>query len=129
MIVLAAAGLLIAAIASTLALGMAGGGHGWITPFFFSLALFLAYPVVLLRLGAIGRKWFVDLIIVGLAAIADGALYFFTIREGVEYFWRVVHAQAWAPFLWLAIWFAWQPIALYCLWRGRAAADQDAGNR
>jgi hypothetical protein len=124
-ILLAAAGLLIAAFASMLALGIAGGGHGWITPFFFSLALVPAYPVVLLRLTALGPRWFVvDLALAALAGIADAALYFFTIREGTEYFWRVVDAQAWAPLLWLAIWFAWQPIALYCLWRDRAAAAE-----
>jgi hypothetical protein len=123
-IVLLGAGLLIAAFASMLALGMAGAGHGWVTPFFFSMGLFLAYPAVLLRLAAIGPKWFVvDLVIVGLAGIADLALFVATLREGTEYFWRVVDAFAWAPILWLLLWFAWQPIALYCLSRDRAPLD------
>ena len=120
-IIAVVAGLLIAAFAALLALGMAGGGHGWATPVFFSMGLFLAYPAVLLRLTALGRQWFVvDLGIVGLAAAADLALLSGTVNEGTEYFWRVVEMSAAFLILWLLIWFAWQPIALYCVGRDRA---------
>lgn len=125
-IILAIVGLLIAAFARMVAVGMVGGGHGWVTPMFFSLALFLAYPVALLRLTATGPRWVVvDLVIVGLAGLADVALLLATIQEGMEYFWRVLGSFALIPILWLAIWFAWQAMALYCLRRDRAPAEDE----
>jgi hypothetical protein len=124
-IILAIVGLLIAAFGLMVAVGMVGGGHGWVTPMYFSLALFLAYPVVLVRLTATGPRWVVvDLVIVGIAAITDFALCFATIQEGMEYFWRVFGGFALIPILWLAIWFAWQGLALYCLKRDRDPAEE-----
>jgi hypothetical protein len=126
-IILAIVGLLIAAFALMLAVGMAGAGHGWVTPMLFSMGLFVAYPAVLLRLTATGPEWLVlDRVIVGLAGLADVALLFATIQEGMEYFWRVFGSVALMPILWLAIWFAWQGLALYCLRRDRAPGE-DAG--
>ena len=126
-ILLAIAGLLIAAFALMLAFGMAGGGHGWVTPMLFSLALFVAYPVALVRLTATGPKGaFADFVIVGLGGLADVALLFATIQEGTQYFWRVFESFALIPILWLAIWFGWQGIALVCLRRDRAMRE-DAG--
>jgi hypothetical protein len=126
-IVLAITGLLIAAFALMLAFGMAGGGHGWVTPLLFSLALFVAYPAVLVRLTATGPRWVVvDLVIVGLGGLADIALFLAAIQEGTQYFWRVFNSFALIPILWLALWFAWQTLALLCLSRDRAARE-DAG--
>jgi hypothetical protein len=126
-VVLAIAGLLIAAFALMVAFGLAGGGHGWVTPMFFSLALFLAYPAALVRLTATGPRWVsVDLVIVAVGGIADVALFLATIQEGTQYFWRVFNSFALIPILWLALWFGWQAIALLCLTRDRAARE-DAG--
>lgn len=115
---LVAAGLAIAAFASLLSFGMAGAGHGWVTPMLFSLALFPAYPVVLLRLTATGPKWRrADLVIVWLGGIADVLLLLATVQEGTQYFWRVMEAGGLFVMLWLLIWFGWQALAVRCLIR------------
>lgn len=98
-------GVALAALAQMLALGMTGAGHGWITPFLFSVTLFLLNPIALLRLTAgQTRSITIDVLLIVIALILDGALYVMTVREGAEYFWRVT------PFnwVWLVFWSMWQ---------------------
>lgn len=98
-------GVALAALAQMLALGMTGAGHGWITPFLFSATLFLLNPIALLRLAAGQTRTIkIDVLLIAAALILDGALYVMTVREGVEYFWRVTPLN----WVWLGFWSLWQ---------------------
>jgi hypothetical protein len=105
-------GLFIAFIGHFIALGLAGAGHGWVTPLWISIVLWGVYPLTTVR--ALRHPSFgVDSLLVFLAIALDAALVVLTVREGTEYFWRAVKFIEWWFFgLWIAIWFAWQLIAI-----------------
>jgi hypothetical protein len=108
---LIAMGLFIAFLGQFIALGLAGAGHGWITPFWASISFWVLYPLVLARSPG-PRSVAIDATTVLLALIADGLLIVQTFREGVEYFWKVVEFDGWLFVgAWLAIWLAWQAVA------------------
>lgn len=110
-------GLMVAAFAQYLALTMTGAGHGWIAPFFYSPALFVAYPLVLVRIFGRGagaprrRRLAIDLLLVTAAVLLDVLLVRSTLAEERQYF-EAVMALPPFPHLWLLLWTAWQALAL-----------------
>ena len=108
-----ALGLVIAFMANFLAMGLAGGGHGWDSPFFASMLLWVAYPFVLIR----GLRVFaggtsssrVDGSILAAALASNFLLAWLTYSEGVEYFERTLGYGV--AELWIAIWLGWQGVA------------------
>jgi hypothetical protein len=100
-----AIGLALAALAQFVALLMAGAGHGWVTPFWFSPALFVLAPIAFVRVGGRGKAApGIEIVLVMVGLALDVALYSAAVAEGVDYFWRVT------PFnwVWLALWSGWQ---------------------
>lgn len=121
---LIALGLGIAFIGQFIALGLGGAGHGWVTPFWASILLWPAYPVILVRTRKISLAGFgslkIEIPILLLAAIADVGLVHMTKNEGVEYFWKVVRFEGWTIVcVWISIWLGWQGIAVANLMRIR----------
>lgn len=122
------AGLVIALIGHSLALGLAGGGHGWNSPAFLSFVLWLAYPTVLIHFLALRdpSRATTDFAILFAALGTDAALVLMTLAEGMEYIARLVRVNGaltstiWIGG-WLLIWFGWQLIAVLNLLRARAA--------
>jgi len=118
-----ALGLVLAAIAQFIALAIAGAGHGWITPFWFSPALFVLNPIAFARAARRGKAEAVDIVLIALAGALDVALFAMTLQEGTQYFSRV------SPFnwIWLGLWLLWQiagPVNLALIeLRGRPDAD------
>ncbi|MEO5775015.1 MAG: hypothetical protein ABIQ32_12985 [Sphingomicrobium sp.] len=121
------AGLLLAAVAQVLALGFAGGGHGWVTAVFASLALWVFLPVGFVFASPVrgykpDRKGILlTLTFIGL--ISDISLGYATFSEGMRYFEKAFAAFAPWVFFWLAVWFSWQILNLITLTRGEAVAD------
>ena len=109
-------GLAVAAVGQMLAMMVAGAGHGWGTPFFFSPVLFLLYPVVLIRLLAPETlPWrVIDLLLIAAAIALDLRLVQATEAEGLEYFHSAM-AMPPLPHLWIAVWLGWQGLALWLL--------------
>ena len=107
-------GLAIAALAQFVAMMLGGAGHGWTMPFLFSVFLFAAWPVTLVRMKpAPGRSFVADVALLLLGVIASLLLLVATMDEA-EYFWRVVELDGGLPLviLWLALWFGWQLLTL-----------------
>jgi hypothetical protein len=92
---------------------MLGAGHGWGKPFYFTPALFILYPIVLIRLIAPRElpSLVLDVSLLAAALVLDLLLVRATQSEGVEYFWRLMAAPPF-PHLWLLIWFLWQMLAV-----------------
>lgn len=109
-------GVSCAAVAQVLSLGVAGAGHGWVAPFFYSPLLFLTYPVVLVRLADRERRagW-VEVALVVVAIAADLCLVTDALGPEAVYIDRV---SADAPFFlisWLCLWSAWQILTVLLL--------------
>jgi hypothetical protein len=107
-----AIGLLIGLFSLYVALVMTGAGHGWITPFFFSLACPVLFPLVAVRLaradcGGVGMS----IVIIMMAVVLDLILLNATTREGVGY----MHRVGGIAILWLSLWALWQVVALATL--------------
>lgn len=102
-------GILIASAGQFFALMLAGGGHGWNTPFWVGLVLWLAYPATLMPMRS-GTRHSFDRALLILAALADISLVAFTLFEGMEYFVRMVRFAGvwWVICVWALIWFGWQ---------------------
>ena len=100
-----ALGLAMGAIALWIAFAMTGFGEGWIAPFLFSPVLFLLNPLAFVRAsGSRARAFPIEIILVVVAVGLDVALLVMTLREGVEYFWRVSPLN----WVWLILWSSWQ---------------------
>lgn len=99
-------GLPAAVVSLCIAFLMTGAGHGWITPFWFSLAGLLLFPVGVWSFVAPARRAAAPIygILLALALACNGQLYMMSAAEGWQYFHRV------APFnyIWLALWPLWQ---------------------
>jgi hypothetical protein len=98
-------GLPAALLSLFIAFMMMGAGHGWVTPFWFSLGGFVAFPVGIWALVAPARlhpRVYAALLLLALAS--DYQLYAMSDAEGWQYFQRA------APFsfFWLALWSLWQ---------------------
>lgn len=111
------AGLVLAAFAQMLGLLITGAGHGWAQPFRFSPALFLAYPIVFVRLRAPGTLSWMDVALLGAAGVLDMLLVHQTRIEGTEYFRRVMALPP-IPHLWLLLWLLWQALTVKILVSG-----------
>lgn len=105
-------GLLVALLAQYLAFMMMGAGHGWLQPFSFSPALFIVYPIALIRLMAPDElpSRVLDLLLLVAALVLDVMLVKATQSEGVEYFRRLMALPP-LPHLWVLIWLLWQALA------------------
>ena len=110
-------GLLIAFVGAALALGLSGGGEGWNTPLKVSLALWVTYPVVLVRLGLPqgNRSTTVELALLLAALASDIALTVMTLSEGLQYPRGFIAINGLLGALWIgawiAIWLGWQAVA------------------
>jgi hypothetical protein len=107
-------GLAIAAVAQFLALMLNGAGHGWTEPFFYSVFLFVAYPVALSRIPReAGMGVNPDFFLLVLGVVATLLLFAQTSSEP-EYFWRMAEQDGGVPVIiaWLLLWFGWQALTL-----------------
>lgn len=100
------AGLLGALPVAFLALLMAGAGHGWTAPLWFSLALFVLYPAVAVERLREGLSLWPGLVLAGAAIAGDVLLVRNMVWEEPEYFRRV----GGLAYLWLGFWIAWQAV-------------------
>ena len=114
------AGILVAALAQFIALLLAGAGHGWNQPFWFSAALWPLLPLVLIRVkrdAASVDRFTLNLGLLALALVLDVALIIRTVEEGTEYFMGMVATGPLLVALWLLLWLSWQVGALFLLFR------------
>ena len=108
------AGLAIAAIAEFLGLMLSGAGHGWTQPTFYSLLLFAAWPLALLRIPRPeGTSATFDLFMLILGVVATLLLFVQTSSDS-EYFWRMMREDGAVTVMivWLLFWFGWQGLTL-----------------
>lgn len=109
---------------------VAGIGHGWSAPLYFSLLLFIAYPAAFARwadaLLSEGSTVNPDIAIVALAVVADLVLVLVTLTTDRAGFLAAVGTiQPWTS-LWLLFWLGWQVLAVVTLRRRRrSAADSE----
>lgn len=109
-------GLACAGTAAMLAIGLGGGGHGWVTPFFASGVLAFAYPLVLIRaaLGPspsqVGRV--ADGAVLVAALLCDIGLVQASRDEGLRYARQALDGLGTVLFIpWLLLWLGWQVLA------------------
>jgi len=131
------AGIGLAAAAHFLALMLGGGGHAWTEPFLFSFALWVMFPLVLVRVrlvltGSEGLAWLDSLVLcagllleVLLVASTGGAESRMS-GTGTELFMRVLSMEPALVLLWILLWLSWQVAALYLCLAGLA---RDEGSR
>ena len=113
-----AAGLGCAGLAQLIALMLAGAGHGWIAPFFWSPLLFLVYPITFLRwLGVGPPSPAIDGGLVVVAAAADCLLIASSYANEGPYLRAIFAAFAPALLAWIGLWAFWQVLALRILWQ------------
>lgn len=105
-----------AAVGQFLALGVAGAGHGWVAPFFYSPLLFVAYPLVLARLADRNRRtrW-IEVALLTVAIAADWGLASNALGPEAIYVTRVLAAAPIFLVSWLFLWSGWQILALWLL--------------
>ena len=114
------AGLALAFVTTFLGLMLSGAGHGWTSPFFFSMPLVVLYPAAFLL--ATGRCAFTrpsGVALVGLGLLLDLALAVMTVGES-EYFFRMMEQDG-APEVasaWVLLWLVWQAAAFVAAVRG-----------
>ena len=119
-IVLGTLGLLPALAAQWIALGIGGAGHGWVGPVFFSMPLFLLYPLAFLRaLPSPAGAQRADAILLAAAGGLDFLLLGDMILVEKAYVLAAVGAAPGLVALWLALWAAWQVPAVAALLRNR----------
>lgn len=105
-----ASGFGLAALAHVIAIGVAGGGHGWNAPIWCSLALWFAYPA----LGIVAtrrdpaRMRPVDPLAVVLAGTAICADILLVVAGDNSYLRPTFAASPVVVIAWLALWVGWQ---------------------
>jgi hypothetical protein len=106
-------GVALALAALNVAFALAGGGHGWVAPIFFSFPLFVLYPAAFLQVAyrtpfasAAGR------VLVAVAVIADVALIAMTALTEARYFHAILNVAPEVVFIWLVLWSLWQLFAI-----------------
>lgn len=103
-------GIPLALFTGILAIGLAGAGHGWITPLWISGAGLACFPLgvyALLRGRSMSRNSIRGLF--ALAILTDLAVVMLTFNEGTRYF----HGDDADHLLWIGLWLSWQmPILL-----------------
>jgi len=118
------ASLALAASAQYLAFGLAGAGHGWVAPLFYSLLLFVAYPVAFLRrMDTSHPSIAIDVGLLVVAGIADLLLVIQTVIQEPHYFVMVIGFAGPFAVLWLVLWCLWQMLAVSTLRRRIARRD------
>ena len=121
-------GFLCAAAAEFLALFLAGAGHGWVAPLFYSLFLFVPYPYVFLRTVGEIRHWVAaDVLLLAAGIVADISLARDTYLHEAIYFVRAMEMPPLA-IIWMAIWAAWQLVTAYRIYRAFARRGADTAD-
>jgi hypothetical protein len=115
-----ALGLFAAILANVVAIGLAGGGHGWITPFWVSWPLLILYPVTVNRTSR--QSWsgnsaiIIDCSLLLIGMVLDYLLVSMTYSEGIQYFHLVMQREGtWFVAFWGVVWVFWQGLALISL--------------
>ena len=112
----AGVGLGLAALAQFLALFLAGSGHGWVAPFFFSLGLWLLIPFALALTATRPEPVLSVLAAIGLAC--DALLIERSLGEA-SYISRYVQVNGTLGILfiglWLCLWVSWQAVVVRSL--------------
>ena len=102
-------------------LGIMGGGHGLIGPFWLSMPLFFLYPTAVIRAFCVtpGRIR-LDQGLLAIAGLLDVLLLSSTFAEE-EYFWHIWSYPESRPVLasWLALWAGWQLLVIAALIKNR----------
>ena len=104
------AGLAIAAVAIMFAMLTSGAGHGWVSPFPFSFAMLIMWPLVLVRMASEGKGIVLDWVLIADAAMLDLGLAWTTWTMEADYVgWAFRSGMAYP---WLAVWGLWQLLAV-----------------
>jgi hypothetical protein len=112
----------LAGLAQFLGLFLAGAGHGWVTPFFVTMPLWILFPATLalaVRTDRVSRLVLFTAAAVALAA--DARLVSGTIDESsyLRFYLEVNGAVGWLiVVLWLCLWVSWQALLLRSLIAG-----------
>jgi hypothetical protein len=102
--IMAVIGVGVSYVTIMFAMGLGGGGHGWVTPFFLAPSTAIFFPIAYFRLGSWREtNTLGNVIMLILAAITVIALVIMTLNEGLRYF----LAAEGAGWLWVAIWSSW----------------------
>jgi hypothetical protein len=118
-----ALGLGLAAVGSILGIFLSGSGHGWNTPLFVSVILWVIFPATLYLIQARPPQRMLLLALAAIALIADFVLVKGTIAErGVFPLYLQVNGGAGVVIIaaWVALWLLWQLLVIRAL-VGRAA--------
>lgn len=105
--------LITAAISIILGFLLAGGGHGWVTSFYFSFLPLIVTPLV--GYGFLKRKKFISFIVIIIYLLVSYVFYFMTLEEGEGYFERVFEGITGLVVLFLCTWFIPLLISIYGL--------------
>ena len=130
---LGAFGLLLWLVAQFIALGLAGGGHGWNSPDIISLPLALVYPATLIcafHPGRITMK--LGIVFAAIAVASDAFLLWRLFSEEYLYFLKIppfgiletIFVFAPLVAIWLALWVGWQVLIFGMLQKQAGATVQ-----
>ncbi len=95
---------------------LAAGGDGWVSPFWVSLLLPIAYPVAVWRWQTPLVAVWVDAIL-GLTLVAADIWLVHASFNELSYFLRIWHNASIIAAPWTAIWIGWQIIVVAALLR------------
>lgn len=119
-----ALGFAIAAVCQFLSLLLAGAGHGWVTPFFLSMPLWIAVPATFYLTRRRGRGPTIILAAIILTAVGLDALLVRGTLHEQETLLALIRVNGFLGGffvgLWLALWFTWQAVAAHGLLRAPA---------
>lgn len=108
-------GLLYALLLSFVAFLFVGGGHGWISSFWVSLASIAVIPVA--SVASAWRRRLPQLFCLLAAVVYDIILVLITAREGFEYVQRSLAAVPVFVLGWILLWCSWQVALLVVFFR------------
>ena len=120
-----ALGLGLAAIGTILGIFLSGSGHGWNTPLFVSVILWVIFPATLYLIQAQPQQRMLLFALAAIALIADFVLIKGTIAEaGVFPLYLQVNGAAGLVIIaaWAALWLLWQLLVIRALLSRRADA-------
>jgi hypothetical protein len=110
-------GLLPWALAIALSVGIGGGGHGWVAPFFVSIPLLALYPLAFIAAFSRPRSTRLVWALLLAALLLNLFLLALTVLHEPGYFAASVRFAAGPVALWIALWLAWQVLAVMTLLR------------
>jgi hypothetical protein len=120
-----ALGLGLAAIGTILGIFLSGSGHGWNTPLFVSVILWVIFPATLYLIQAQPQQRMLLFALAAIALIADFVLIKGTTAEaGVFLLYLQVNGAAGLVIIaaWVALWLLWQLLVIRALLSRRADA-------